>query len=93
MTPSKPGQAEWNRVYAAKQKGLEAMNEAESTKATDFDRKRKAYDRAIAAFHESLDALKTWRTCEGVDPATADQQDQEIRMFLKGCQKSRPMGN
>ncbi len=90
--PPKPGQAEWGRVYAAKQRGLVAVDQARSARATEPDRKRKAYDEAKAAFKEALAAAKEWRACEGVDPSSVDQQEQEIRMMIFECDKSRPMG-
>ncbi len=91
-TPLRPGQAEWNLVYAAKERGLVAMNRAQDCKPTDFDGKRRNYDEAEKAFQEALAASRAWRACEGVDTSMVDQQEQEIRAYLVGVHKSRPMG-
>ena len=89
-TPPKPGQAEWNLVYAARERGLTAMNLAREAKPTEPDKKRQGYDAAKKAFKEALEAIKAWRTCEGVDASMVDQQDREIRSFIFECDKFRP---
>ena len=65
---------------AARQRGLDAMNQARAASTTDFETKRKGYDAAKQAFTEALAAAPT------------TQQAQEIRTYINECNKSRPMG-
>ena len=89
--PPKPGQAEWDRFYFAKERGLKAMNLAQECKPTDFSAKRKYYDEAEKAFKEALETATVWKACEGVDPSLVDAQVQEVRTYLVGVHKSRPI--
>ncbi len=90
--PPRAGEAEWRRVYSARQTGENFMAEARSARPTEPDKKRRAYAEAEKAFKTALTEIAGWRAAlpPGAHPEI-DEEERTIRMLIGECHKSSPM--
>ena len=85
----KPGQAEWERAWVAKERGKSAVVKARGASAPAA--KRTHYAEAKKALQEARKALEAFQqVCPEPNPAV-EIEVSEINMLIMECNKSSPM--
>lgn len=86
--PRKPGQAEWERAWNAKERGKSSVVQARSADAIG---KRRHYAEAKKSLLEAREAIGAFQqVCPEPNPAV-EAELSEINMLIMECNKSSPM--